>query len=78
VAVIGVASLKWGEAGVAYVVSRDQTLSQAEIFDHCAQKLASFKRPTELVFIDAIPRTTSGKVQKHILKQAYAAQAKAD
>jgi fatty-acyl-CoA synthase len=75
VAVIGVADPKWGETGVAYVVSRDASLTADELSAYCADKLAAFKRPTELRFLDAIPRTASGKAQKHVLKQTRGTEA---
>lgn len=75
VAVIGVADPKWGETGVAYVVSRDASLTADELSAYCAEKLAAFKRPTELRFLDAIPRTASGKAQKHVLKQTRGTEA---
>ncbi|MDH6267168.1 fatty-acyl-CoA synthase [Rhizobium sp. SG_E_25_P2] len=75
VAVIGVADPKWGETGVAYVVSRDPSLTADELSAYCAEKLAAFKRPTDLRFIDTIPRTASGKAQKHVLKQTRGNQA---
>ncbi|WP_137156233.1 AMP-binding protein [Rhizobium sp. FKL33] len=75
VAVIGVADPKWGETGVAYVVSRDATLTADELSAYCAEKLAAFKRPSQLRFIEAIPRTASGKAQKHVLKQTRGTEA---
>ncbi|MDH4439290.1 MAG: AMP-binding protein, partial [Rhizobium sp.] len=69
VAVIGIADPKWGEAGVAFVVAHGEPPSADEIQAHCADRLASYKRPARIVFLDAIPRTASGKAQKHILRQ---------
>lgn len=74
VAVIGLPDAKWGECGVAFVVARADAPSTEEIFAHCAERLASYKRPSRIVFLDQIPRTASGKAQKHILRQTHAPQ----
>ncbi|MBB3660588.1 fatty-acyl-CoA synthase [Rhizobium sp. BK650] len=71
-AVVGIPDIRWGECGVAYVVLRPGTATAGEeIADHCAAKLAAFKRPAHILVVDTIPRTASGKVQKHVLRQLY-------
>ncbi|MEO8114623.1 MAG: AMP-binding protein [Phenylobacterium sp.] len=68
-AVIGVPDDRWGEAGRAYVIARPGAELAAEaVLAHCLARLAKFKCPTSVVLTDAIPRTASGKVQKHLLK----------
>lgn len=74
VAVLGLPDPKWGECGVAFIVAHTETPSADEILAHCAERLASYKRPTRIVFLDQIPRTASGKAQKHILRQTHAAR----
>lgn len=69
VAVIGMPDPRWGECGVAFIVS-DSTDGE-EILAYCAQNLARYKRPARIVFVEAIPRTASGKAQKHILRAAH-------
>lgn len=71
VAVMGVEHPEWGEVGLALVVAGEAALSDHDIQSHCASRLASYKRPKHVVFVDAIPRSASGKVQKHILRQTY-------
>jgi fatty-acyl-CoA synthase len=71
VAVIGIADPKWGECGIAFIVPHDEPPTVEEILNHCAERLASYKRPTRIVFLEAIPRTASGKAQKHILRQSH-------
>ncbi len=68
-AVIGVTDERWGEVGHAYVLAAaGQSISAQTIVAHCASRLAKFKVPA-VVFTDrAIPRTSSGKVQKHLLR----------
>lgn len=69
VAVIGVPDLKWGEVGRAYVTPvAGNTLTAADILTYCKTRLAGYKSPKSVVLTDAIPRTASGKVQKHLLQ----------
>lgn len=74
VAVLGLPDPKWGECGVAFIVAHADAPSVEEIHEHCAERLASYKRPARIVFLDQIPRTASGKAQKHILRQTHAAR----
>jgi fatty-acyl-CoA synthase len=67
-AVIGVPDERWGEVGRAFVIPRaGASLAEQQVIDHCAARLAKFKVPVRVVIADAIPRTASGKVQKHLL-----------
>jgi fatty-acyl-CoA synthase len=68
-AVVGVPDERWGEVGRAYVIPvSGRSISPDAIIAHCAARLAKFKVPKTAVITDNIPRTGSGKVQKHILK----------
>ena len=70
--VFGVPDAKWGEALVAYVVREDGAReSEAELVHFCEQHLARFKRPRYVRFVDAIPKTPSGKIQKPKLREAF-------
>ncbi len=69
-AVFGVPDERWGEAPVACVVRAADVPGEA-LIAHCAERLARYKRPREVVFVDTIPRTPSGKVQKPHLRAAY-------
>ncbi|MGB3520990.1 MAG: long-chain fatty acid--CoA ligase [Mycobacterium sp.] len=69
VAVLGTPHAKWGEAVTAVVVLRPgATLELDELRDHARDKLAAFKLPIRLEFVDALPRTQSGKVVKYQLR----------
>lgn len=68
--VFGVPDERWGETPVAYVVPTTD-VSADELIAHCTDRLARYKRPREIVFVDTIPRTPSGKVQKPHLRAAY-------
>ncbi len=72
VAVIGVPDDKWGEVGRAIVVVKPgQTLAEQEVIDFCRAKLARYKTPKSVVFIDKLPRNAAGKVVKGELKTQY-------
>ncbi|OWV91853.1 feruloyl-CoA synthetase [Rhizobium sp. N122] len=72
VAVVGIPDIKWGECGIAYIVRRPgAALTGEAIAGHCAARLAAFKRPARILFVETIPRTASGKVQKHVLRQLH-------
>ncbi len=67
-AVIGVPDLQWGEVVRAVVVRRDMALTEAEVIEHCMPRLAGFKRPESVVFVDELPRNPLGKVLKRELR----------
>ena len=71
VAVIGIPDPRWGESGLAFVVPASPETLAEDILNHCAARLATFKRPLRVVFLETIPRTASGKAQKHILRQSH-------
>jgi acyl-CoA synthetase (AMP-forming)/AMP-acid ligase II len=69
VAVVGVKDRTWGELVTAVVVVRDGLdVSQPELVAHCEARLAGYKRPRRVVFRDALPRNTYGKVLKRDLR----------
>jgi len=71
-AVIGVMDLKWGEVGKAIVVLKaGEKLSETQILDYLKPRLAKYKVPTSVVFIDQLPRNAAGKVLKRELREKY-------
>lgn len=73
VAVIGVPDEKWGEAGLAAVVLKAGKQANAEdIRATVRERLAGFKLPRDVEFIDALPRNGAGKVTKGMLRQMFA------
>ncbi len=69
-AVIGQPSDQWGESPVAIVVAPG--LSEQQVIDGCRQRLAAYKLPVAVTFIDHIPRNPSGKILKRVLRERYA------
>lgn len=69
-AVIGVPNKEWGENVKAVIVLKPgEVLTSEEIIKYCESRLASYKKPKEVEFIDELPRNTSGKVLKYILQK---------
>jgi acyl-CoA synthetase (AMP-forming)/AMP-acid ligase II len=72
VAVIGVPERKWGETVKAVVVpAPGQRVTEAELIAHARAGLAHYKCPTSVDFVDTLPRTTTGKTQKFLLRRPY-------
>jgi long-chain acyl-CoA synthetase len=69
VAVVGTDHPHTGEAVRAYVVSRNGVhLDEDAIIDYCRTKLARYKCPSKVIFVDSLPRNISGKVQRFALR----------
>jgi len=69
VAVIGIPDEKWGEIVVAAIVkATDAAVDPDDIVRSCAS-LASYKRPREVVCLDALPRNSFGKVRKDLVRE---------
>jgi acyl-CoA synthetase (AMP-forming)/AMP-acid ligase II len=71
VAVIGITSAKWGESPLAVVVRKDEGLTPDEVIAGCQGRLAAFKMPKAVEFVDVIPRNPSGKILKRELRQQF-------
>jgi acyl-CoA synthetase (AMP-forming)/AMP-acid ligase II len=73
-AVIGIPDPEWGEDPRAIVVLKKGMAATAEeLMEFCRQRLSSFKRPRSVVFVDELPRTSTGKVLKRVLREQYGA-----
>jgi acyl-CoA synthetase (AMP-forming)/AMP-acid ligase II len=71
-AVIGVPHDTWGETGKAIVVrARDSDVTEQELIEFCRERLARFKCPTSVDWVDALPRNPSGKILKKDLREPY-------
>ena len=72
VAVVGIADERWGEV-VAAVVSLKlgTTATDVELMSHCRGQLAGFKQPRRIAFLDDLPKNTTGKIEKHRLRNIF-------
>ena len=71
-AVIGVDHPKWVEAVAALVkVKAGQTITEEELIEHCRKHLAPFKVPKRILFVDALPKTPTGKILKREMRVTY-------
>ena len=74
-AIIGVPNERWGEVGMAIVVRKpDQDLAEGDVIQHCLARLAKFKVPQSVTFVDALPRNATGKVLKRELRVQFVGQ----
>ena len=71
-AVIGVPDPEWGQEPRALVVLKQgETTTPEEIIEFCRTRLAGFKRPRSVIFVDTLPRNQMGKVLKKELRERY-------
>jgi len=70
-AVIGVPDDKWGERPKAFVLIRSGvSATPEELIAHVRTKIASYKAPREVVIKQELPKTSTGKIQKFVLRDA--------
>jgi fatty-acyl-CoA synthase len=71
--VVGLADELWGEVPVAFVVLRPgTTATEAELIDFVRRRIAHFKAPRQIRF-EELPKTSTGKIQKHLLRERLTA-----
>jgi fatty-acyl-CoA synthase len=79
VAVVGVPDEKWGERVVAFVrLAPESRVGEEELEAFVRERLARHKTPREWFFLDELPMTASGKVQKFALRERYVSQSDAE
>jgi acyl-CoA synthetase (AMP-forming)/AMP-acid ligase II len=71
VAVIGIPDAKWGELVTALVVTDGSGVTAEELIAHCRTRLAGFKTPKRVDFVETLPRTATGKLQKFKLREPF-------
>jgi fatty-acyl-CoA synthase len=70
--VVGVSDDKWGEVGKAYLALKPgETMSEEEALRFLRGKLAKFKIPKYVKFVEELPKTASGKIKKFLLKESH-------
>jgi len=68
-AVVAIQDEKWGESPCAFIeIGPENKLTEQDALNWCKEKLASFKVPKKFIF-ESIPRTSTGKIQKYILRK---------
>ena len=77
VAVVGMPDEKWGETPHAFVVAAPgAAASEADLIAWAREQMAHFKAPRRVRFVDELPKTATGKIQKYVLRSGRAAIAK--
>lgn len=72
VQIVGVPDEKYGEIPVAFVRKKEGTdCSEEEIRQFCTGKIAKYKIPEHVIFVDSYPMTASGKIQKYKLREQF-------
>ncbi len=74
VAVIATPDEKWGEVPVAVVVKKPQAdtdVTEDMLVEFCRQRLAHFKCPRHVLFVEQLPKTATGKIQKNVLRERF-------
>ncbi len=71
VAVIGIPDEKWGELVTALVVSDGSDVTSEALIKHCREELAGYKCPKRVEFVEELPRTATGKLQKFKLREQF-------
>lgn len=70
--VIGIPDDVWGESVKAFVVKREgAAVTEEALIQFCKEKLASYKKPKSVDFIDELPKNASGKVLRKELKEPF-------
>ena len=71
-AIIGVPNARWGEVGMAVIVKKSgENLEEGDVIRHCLGRLAKFKVPQSVTFVDVLPRKATGKVLKRELRTRF-------
>ena len=71
-AIIGVPDIDWGECVRAIVVLKQGFhATENEISEYCRERLASFKKPETVLFVESLPRNSMGKVLKTVLREEH-------
>ncbi len=70
VAVVSSPHDRFGEVPKAFVVLKpDAALTNDTLYEYCRERLAGFKCPRRIEFVDVLPKTSTGKIQKYLLRE---------
>ncbi len=65
VAIVGIPDQKWGEKVTAFIVLKEsEHLIIEDLIKHCSMKLGNYKIPKEIIFLEELPKTHVGKIDK--------------
>jgi long-chain acyl-CoA synthetase len=74
-AVVGLPDKVWGEEAAAFIVLRDEAaLTEEDLIDYCKEHLADYKCPRKVFFVDDLPKTATGKIQKNKVVERFLAE----
>jgi fatty-acyl-CoA synthase len=74
IAVVGLPDAKWGETPHGFVVFKaGLSATEADLRDYARQHMAGFKVPKGFTFVDELPKTATGKIQKYVLRKGRSA-----
>ncbi|GGA47945.1 fatty acid--CoA ligase family protein [Psychrobacillus lasiicapitis] len=68
-AVVGVPDPTFGEEVLAFVVKKDPSLTEQQLVEYCSEKLAKYKIPQRIEFLEELPKNTTGKILRRSLKE---------
>ena len=72
VEVVGLAHPRWVEAVAAVVKLKvGAQVTEAELMEHCKTHLSSFKVPKTIIFVEALPKTPTGKILKREMRESF-------
>ena len=79
VAVMGVHDQEWGQRVVAMVTLKPSASAAGDhlvnkVLDHCKSRMATYKKPKEVLIVDSFPLNSTGKIAKKVLKQQLEAR----
>ncbi|SDR78546.1 class I adenylate-forming enzyme family protein [Christiangramia echinicola] len=70
-AIVGINDENWGEVGVAFLVGNIKDLNNEQLREQLKHHLASYKIPRHIVFLDSLPKSGIGKIDRKKLKKMY-------
>jgi fatty-acyl-CoA synthase len=73
-AVVGIRHPKWEERPLALVILREEhrgKIGKEALLSHLAHKFAKWQLPDEILFVDAIPKTSVGKINKKVIRDVH-------
>jgi acyl-CoA synthetase (AMP-forming)/AMP-acid ligase II len=69
---VGVPDDVWGEAVKAVVVLKPGAkATEAELIEHCKERLASFKKPKSVDIVESLPKSPVGKILRRVIREPY-------